>query len=259
MRADLRRAGAAIRSRRGRPGARGRLSRRRRRHVRPRRHRLRAEPTSTASPPPNTPPPRNAPGASIIGWRLRIQRGEPLPADEPDDGVAVEARLLAEDPDAGFAVTPGRLALLSFPVGTGVRIDANRRVGDTVERRRSADRGVHRVGSRSGGRARTGPAGARADCGRDRRWCHQPHVRCSSVLDHDDFVRGRRRRRVARADDRRPIAARTRPGRVARRRCRGLRDRPRRMPRRRSTRRPNVVARSSRRGRRRHRARLSWA
>jgi biotin carboxylase/acetyl-CoA carboxylase carboxyltransferase component/pyruvate/2-oxoglutarate dehydrogenase complex dihydrolipoamide acyltransferase (E2) component len=73
-------------------------------------------------------------GASIIGWRLRIQRGEVLPADAPpDDGVAVEARLIAVDPDAGFGATPGRLMLLSFPVGTGVRIDANRRVGDLVD------------------------------------------------------------------------------------------------------------------------------
>ena len=40
-------------------------------------------------------------GASIIGWRLRIERGEALPAEPPaGDGVAVEARLLAEDPDA---------------------------------------------------------------------------------------------------------------------------------------------------------------
>jgi len=73
-------------------------------------------------------------GTSIIGWRLRIQRGEVLPAETPpDDGVAVEARLLAVDADADFAVAPGRLTLLSFPVGTGVRIDANRRVGDTVD------------------------------------------------------------------------------------------------------------------------------
>ena len=73
-------------------------------------------------------------GASIIGWRLRVERGEALPTDPPaGDGVAVEARLLAEDPDADFAVTPGRLALLSFPVGTGVRIDANRRAGDMVD------------------------------------------------------------------------------------------------------------------------------
>ncbi len=73
-------------------------------------------------------------GTSFIGWRLRLHRGETLPGDAPpDDGVAVEARLLAVDPATGFAVTPGRLQLLSFPVGTGVRIDANRRVGDTVD------------------------------------------------------------------------------------------------------------------------------
>ena len=73
-------------------------------------------------------------GASFIGYRLRVHRGEALPESEPvADGVAMEVRLLAEDPDNGFAITPGRVALLSFPVGTGVRIDANRRVGDRVE------------------------------------------------------------------------------------------------------------------------------
>ena len=73
-------------------------------------------------------------GASIIGWRLRIHRGEALGDDEPDgEGVAMEVRLRAEDPDADFVITPGRVALLSFPVGTGVRIDANRRVGDRVD------------------------------------------------------------------------------------------------------------------------------
>lgn len=73
-------------------------------------------------------------GASIIGWRLRVQRGEPLIGHEPSgDGVAVEARLLAEDPDDGFTVASGRIALLRFPVGTGVRIDANRRAGDPVD------------------------------------------------------------------------------------------------------------------------------
>jgi acetyl/propionyl-CoA carboxylase alpha subunit len=73
-------------------------------------------------------------GVSIIGWRLRIHRGEALPASEPAaSGVALEARLLAEDPEAGLAVAPGRIALLSFPVGTGVRIDANRRIGDKVD------------------------------------------------------------------------------------------------------------------------------
>jgi len=73
-------------------------------------------------------------GASFIGWRLRVHRGEALPTEEPAaDGVAMEVRLLAEDPDDGFAVCHGRIALLSFPVGTGVRVDANRRVGDRVD------------------------------------------------------------------------------------------------------------------------------
>ena len=73
-------------------------------------------------------------GTSFIGWRLRIHRGETLPAESPpDDGVAVEARLVAVDAGAAFEVTPGRLQLLSFPVRTGVRIDANRRVGDMVD------------------------------------------------------------------------------------------------------------------------------
>ncbi len=73
-------------------------------------------------------------GASIIGWRLRVHRGEPLLGGEPDgEGVAVEARLLAVDPDDGMRPAPGVVALLSFPVGTGVRVDANRRVGDVVD------------------------------------------------------------------------------------------------------------------------------
>jgi acetyl/propionyl-CoA carboxylase alpha subunit/acetyl-CoA carboxylase carboxyltransferase component len=72
-------------------------------------------------------------GVSFVGLRLRVQRGEAL-ADSPppEEGVAVEARILA---DGGSATPPAsRIALLSFPVGTGVRIDANRRVGDVVER-----------------------------------------------------------------------------------------------------------------------------
>ena len=73
-------------------------------------------------------------GVSIIGWRLRIHQGAALPATEPAaTAVAFEARLLAGDPDTGGAVTPGRIGLLSFPVGAGVRIDASRRVGDRVD------------------------------------------------------------------------------------------------------------------------------
>ena len=72
-------------------------------------------------------------GASIIGWRLRVHRGEPLPLSEPaGDGVVVEARLRAEDFERSDRGASASVALLSFPVGTGVRIDANRRPGDPV-------------------------------------------------------------------------------------------------------------------------------
>jgi acetyl/propionyl-CoA carboxylase alpha subunit/acetyl-CoA carboxylase carboxyltransferase component len=71
-------------------------------------------------------------GVSFVGLRLRIQRGEALVGAPPvEEGVAVEARILA-DPASATAMT-SRISLLSFPVGTGVRIDANRRVGDVVE------------------------------------------------------------------------------------------------------------------------------
>ncbi len=84
-------------------------------------------------------PPRHATteertGISIIGWRLRIHQGQALPPVAPEaSGVAIEARLLADDTETGPLDRPGRIALLSFPVGTGVRIDANRRVGDRVD------------------------------------------------------------------------------------------------------------------------------
>jgi len=70
-------------------------------------------------------------GVSVIGWRLRVQRGEPLPAAPPEgEGCAVAAVLLAELPaDAPAA----RVALLKYPIGTGVRIDGNRRRGDPVD------------------------------------------------------------------------------------------------------------------------------
>jgi acetyl/propionyl-CoA carboxylase alpha subunit/acetyl-CoA carboxylase carboxyltransferase component len=73
-------------------------------------------------------------GASIIGWRLRVQRGETLPPQPPSgEGVTVAARVLAENAEGGPLAGVQRVDLLKFPVGTGVRIDANRRRGDPVD------------------------------------------------------------------------------------------------------------------------------
>jgi acetyl/propionyl-CoA carboxylase alpha subunit/acetyl-CoA carboxylase carboxyltransferase component len=72
-------------------------------------------------------------GVSLDGWRLRIQRGEALPATEPAaNGVALEARVLAEGPNGTALGAATQVAALALPRGTGVRIDANRRVGDPV-------------------------------------------------------------------------------------------------------------------------------
>jgi acetyl/propionyl-CoA carboxylase alpha subunit/acetyl-CoA carboxylase carboxyltransferase component len=73
-------------------------------------------------------------GVGVLGMRLRAALGEPLPAAAPDgEGVTVEARVLAHDPDRRYAPTGGRVEHLALPVGTGVRVDAGLRVGDVVD------------------------------------------------------------------------------------------------------------------------------
>jgi hypothetical protein len=72
-------------------------------------------------------------GISIIGWRLRIHQGQALPPVNPRPRVWPSRPVAAESSEAGPVAKPGRIAMLSFPVGTGVRIDANRRAGDRVD------------------------------------------------------------------------------------------------------------------------------
>lgn len=58
---------------------------------------------------------------------LSVACGHPLSFTEREiraSGHAIEARIYAEDPDGGFAPTPGKVYFVRFPHGEGIRVDA---------------------------------------------------------------------------------------------------------------------------------------
>jgi acetyl-CoA carboxylase, biotin carboxylase subunit len=65
-------------------------------------------------------------GIDLVQWQLRVASGEALPWTQDDiqlRGHAIECRVTAEDPDAGFLPATGRIAHLEIPGGPGVRWD----------------------------------------------------------------------------------------------------------------------------------------
>ena len=74
-------------------------------------------------------------GLDLVEWQLRVAAGGMLPLSQEAiarRGHAVEARLYAEDADAGFLPQAGRIATLTFPDGAGLRVDSGVRAGDEV-------------------------------------------------------------------------------------------------------------------------------
>jgi acetyl-CoA carboxylase, biotin carboxylase subunit len=65
-------------------------------------------------------------GVDLVKEQLRVAAGKRLAVTQTDivpHGWAIEFRINAEDPDAGFHPSPGKIAHLELPGGPGVRVD----------------------------------------------------------------------------------------------------------------------------------------
>ena len=63
-------------------------------------------------------------GVDLVEWQLRVASGEPLPKRQEElsiNGHAIEARLYAEDPAAGFLPSTGKLTYFHLPSSTRTR------------------------------------------------------------------------------------------------------------------------------------------
>ena len=73
-------------------------------------------------------------GLDLVREQLRIARGEPLGYGEAPSqrGHAIEVRLYAEDPAAGYLPTTGTLAAFELPTAPGLRVDAGVVTGSEI-------------------------------------------------------------------------------------------------------------------------------
>jgi acetyl/propionyl-CoA carboxylase alpha subunit len=66
-------------------------------------------------------------GVDLVHWQLRLAAGERLTLRQEElvpRGAAIEVRICAEDPAAGFLPQTGKVEVLATPGGPGVRLDS---------------------------------------------------------------------------------------------------------------------------------------
>ncbi|WP_349742471.1 acetyl/propionyl/methylcrotonyl-CoA carboxylase subunit alpha [Roseateles cavernae] len=79
-------------------------------------------------------------GQDLVEWQLRVASGEPLPLKQDElrmTGHAIEARICAENPEAGFLPATGSLSVARWPAHVSfqrgdVRIDSGVGEGDAI-------------------------------------------------------------------------------------------------------------------------------
>ncbi len=75
-------------------------------------------------------------GVDLVAWQIRIAAGDRLDlvpsAVATARGHALECRVYAEDPDAGFLPSSGRVSALRMPAGPGVRYDCGVEAGSEI-------------------------------------------------------------------------------------------------------------------------------
>jgi len=74
-------------------------------------------------------------GLDLVKLQIHVAAGEPLPFAQEElrqRGWALECRVYAEDPAAGFAPAPGKIETMHLPDGPGIRVDAGVSAGSEV-------------------------------------------------------------------------------------------------------------------------------
>jgi len=72
-------------------------------------------------------------GVDLVKLQLFVARGGQLDKNPPSStGHAIDVRLNAEDPEAGFTAAPGVIEVLRLPTGPGLRVDSGVSEGDRI-------------------------------------------------------------------------------------------------------------------------------